>query len=148
MNSNGNAMIRALFFFIACVLNHAAFGQTADIEFSDQWAAPSIGASKISIAFITIQNNTEEPLSLVGVDGEVSDVIEIHTHLHEDGMMKMRQLEELPIPAHEKVVMEPSGIHLMLIGLHEPLNTDDSLKLTLRFANGQTADTTVMVKQR
>ena len=66
---------------------------------------------------------------------EWAGLIEIHTHLHEDGVMKMRQINSLEIPGGESVVLEPGGLHLMLFKLQLPLT--EPLPLTLCFDDGE-----------
>ena len=86
-----------------------------------------------SAAFMAIENPGDEPRALVGADSSASAVVELHTHLHEDGMMKMRRVERIDLPAGETVTLEPGGLHLMLIGLTQDLKPGDELDVTLIF---------------
>jgi len=63
----------------------------------------------------------------------VAEVVELHTHITEDGMMKMRPVERIDVPAHGAVELQPGGFHLMLIGLKRGLAPDDSVELRLIF---------------
>ena len=62
--------------------------------------------------------------------------VEIHSMTHEDGQMRMRQVEQVPLPAGGWVVLESGGLHLMLMGLSNSPRTGDSIDLTLHFADG------------
>jgi len=58
-----------------------------------------------------------------------------HTHIHDNGVMRMRQLPALDIPAGDTVTLQPGGLHLMLFGLQPPLPA--VLPLNLCFSDGQ-----------
>ena len=55
---------------------------------------------------------------------------------HESGMMKMREVEFIELPAGQRVNLGVSGYHLMLNGLKKPLNAGDSVPLTLSIKVG------------
>jgi periplasmic copper chaperone A len=50
-------------------------------------------------------------------------------------VMKMRAIEAVDVPAHGEAVLEPGGLHIMLIGLKAPLEEGKSFALTLEFEN-------------
>jgi copper(I)-binding protein len=52
------------------------------------------------------------------------------------GEMKMQQVMEIALPAGTPVALEPGGLHVMLIGLVNPLETGDTIEITLTFRNG------------
>ena len=58
--------------------------------------------------------------------------------------MKMRKLERLEIPAGGVVRLEPGALHLMLVGLRQPLVEGTTVPLTLRF--GSAGELTVQLK--
>ena len=61
----------------------------------------------------------------------VAKAAEIHTMSMENGVMKMRQLEDLPLPAKQPVKLGPGGDHLMLFNLKKPLKAGEEIPLTL-----------------
>ena len=71
----------------------------------------------MSAAFMTINNTGKEDVVLKTASIEGAKSVEIHTHSHKDGVMRMRQLHELSIKAGEAVVLEPGGLHLMIFGI-------------------------------
>jgi len=79
----------------------------------------------------------------------VADRAEIHVMKHENGMMMMRQVEDLALPANKEVVLG-SGSHLMLIGLKKPLKPGDRipLVLTVEYADKHRESTTVSAEVR
>ncbi|RME79647.1 MAG: copper chaperone PCu(A)C, partial [Chloroflexi bacterium] len=57
----------------------------------------------------------------------------------------MKPVEKIVIPAGESAVLQPGGLHVMLIGLQRELKKGDSFTLTLRFEKSppQTVNVTV-----
>jgi copper(I)-binding protein len=89
-----------------------------------------------SAVFMRVVNGGDAPRALVGGKSEAAEVVELHTHTMEDGMMKMRRVERIEIPAKGAVSLEPGGLHVMLIGLKRNLAPDDSVALTLNLDDG------------
>jgi hypothetical protein len=69
----------------------------------------------------------------------------MHTHSMQNGIMMMRQLEAVEIPAGGSVEFKPGGNHIMLIGLERPLVAGDRFPLTLKFEHGGMVETIVEV---
>ena len=70
--------------------------------------------------------------------------IELHQHTHKDGMMQMRQVDKIVIPAKSSVELKPGGYHVMLIGLAKKIKKDDLVELNLLF--GDDSNLTIKVK--
>lgn len=81
-------------------------------------------------AAVSMRISTRKDARLVGVSSPVAERVEIHIMKHENGMMMMREVEELALPANQEVVLG-SGNHLMLVGLKKPLKAGGSISLTL-----------------
>lgn len=109
-----------------------------DIEISNIFAKATPPTAKNSAIFMKITNNSNKDIVLLGGSNNLSKFTEIHTHKHEDGMMKMIQIPELKIPANSSVELKPGGLHIMLIGLKEAgVKEGQKLNLTLNFNNGE-----------
>jgi copper(I)-binding protein len=113
---------------------------SSQIQISNARVREPIPGRMMSAAFLTLKNTAKHTRKLVSVSAEWAGLIEIHTHLHEDGVMKMRQINSLEIPGGESVVLEPGGLHLMLFKLQLPL--EDTLPMELCFSNGECIETT------
>ena len=79
---------------------------------------------------------------LLSATSPVSENIEIHTHLHEDGVLKMRKVETVKIQAFETTAFKSGGKHIMLFDVNIPDGTK-SIPLVLTFA--RTGDKRVLV---
>ena len=76
----------------------------------------------------------------------VSDRVELHQHIMADGMMKMRQVESITVPANGEVVLQPAGYHVMFFNLQQPLKAEDTLSLTLDFAEADDVTITLPIE--
>jgi hypothetical protein len=89
-----------------------------------------------SAVFLTLTNNSAEPRALVAGATPIAQVVELHNHTFEGGMMRMRPVERIEVPAGASVQLEPRGFHVMLIGLKGNLQPGDPVDLTLTFDDG------------
>lgn len=84
--------------------------------------------------FLTIQNTGTADDRLIGVSSEVAGHVEVHEMAMVGDVMKMRQLKDgLPIPAGQTVTLKPGGIHVMFMGLKQPLVQGKTVIVTLTF---------------
>jgi copper(I)-binding protein len=92
--------------------------------------APGLG---IGVGYLQVLNHGPRPDLLLAVRTTAAERVEIHQSSMDRGMMKMRRVEQVAIPAGAEVAFEPGGLHLMLIGLKAPLVAGKSLPLVLQF---------------
>ena len=126
----------------------AALAQQAQpapkVEVTQAWARATPGKSTIGTAYATVIAPAGD--RLIGAATPVARVAEIHQHTMDNGVMKMRQVDAVPLPAGQAVVLSPGGYHIMLIDLKAPLIAGQSFPLTLTFAHA--APVTVEVQVR
>jgi len=113
----------------------ASAAAMADVTVSDAYVREPIPGKNMSAAFIQITNNGESDRVLISASAAWAPQIEIHTHIHDNGVMRMRQIDSLTIPAGETVTLQPGGLHLMLFRLQLPLA--QTLPLELCFKDGE-----------
>jgi copper(I)-binding protein len=117
------------------------------IVVTDAWVRQPNPATKMGSAFLTIENRTPAPVSLVSVTSPVAKTVEMHESRVQNGVMSMRRVHGIPIPPHRAARLEPGGLHLMLIGLAQPLGPGDRIDLVLQFDHGETQLIHALVKQ-
>lgn len=93
-------------------------------------SAPTTGA------FMVIRNTGDKDIKVVKADNPVSKLTELHTHLNEGGVMKMRLVPAIDIKAKGEALLQPGGLHVMLIDLKAPLKEGDIVPITLGFDDG------------
>ena len=101
------------------VASTLSFASVAELVVEEGYVRDPIPGRSMSAAFMTVRNTGVEDFVITSACLEGADSVEIHTHSHVDGVMRMRQLHELTIKAGEAVTLEPGGMHLMIFGIKE-----------------------------
>jgi periplasmic copper chaperone A len=114
----------------------SAAEQAADVTVGDAWVRESLPGRPATAAYLTLENRGPRDVRLVGGRTAAARVLELHEMRTERGTMKMRRIDGVTIPAGGKVALEPGGLHLMLIGLSQPLRPGARVELVLRFQDG------------
>ncbi len=102
-----------------------------DITVSKAFVRATPGMVKNGAAFMTITGKTAD--RLVKADTPAADHGELHTHIMDEGVMRMRQIPAIDVPAGASVDLKPGGLHVMLIDLKQGLKQGDTVPLTLTF---------------
>jgi len=100
-----------------------------------------------SACFMILYNGDSRDHALVGAQTPVAKVVELHIHTMAEGMMQMRQLDKVDLPAGKDVSLHPGGMHVMLIGLKQKLVPGEPIPLTLVFADGSKKMLSVPVRK-
>ena len=104
------------------------------LKVEQPWARASLGKVKVGAAYLTIVNQGHDADRLVALSSPVAERTELHSTTMDEGVMKMRPVESLEVAPGETVAFEPGGLHVMLMGLKQPLTEGESFPMTLRFA--------------
>lgn len=102
----------------------------------DPWVRASNPGASHTALFVTLHNPDAKALALIGARTEKAGHVEIHTHTEVDGVMQMRRIEQIAVPAGGDAVLRPGGDHLMLLDLPSPLVDGDQVAATLVFDDG------------
>ena len=119
-----------------------------DIMVRDPRIPETPPVAKAMAAYMTIANTTMQPRLLLAASSPDFKQIEIHQTTMHNGMAHMAAQTSLPIPANGTVVLEPGGLHLMLMQPVRPLKDGDSVALQLRFDDGTTLAVSAPVIKR
>jgi periplasmic copper chaperone A len=82
---------------------------------------------------MAIENLGSEADRLVAITSTMAARIVLHEDRKENGVMKMRQLDEVDLNRGKTVVFRPGGLHVMLIGVSKRLVEHDRFPMTLTF---------------
>ncbi len=132
---------------VACsvLIAAAAIAQTRTVEITDAWARATPGTATNGAAYLTIESPTADRLT--GVSTPVAKQAELHRMTLADGIMTMRPLAAIDLPAGQPVTLKPGALHIMLVGLSAPLRAGQTFPLMLRLENGGTREITVAVEK-
>lgn len=108
----------------------AASGPPA-VSVDDAWARATVPGQMASAAYFTIRNSGggDTLLSVTSPQADAS----LHTTSMDKGVMRMRPLAKLDVPANSSVTLKPGGMHVMLMHLKQPLSAGSSVELDLKF---------------
>ena len=135
-------------FLLPAVLALGTMAASAEVTISEPWIRGMVTGQSATGAFMAISSN--EATALVGASSPVASKVEIHQMSMDQGVMKMRPLDRLQVPANGTVRLEPGGYHVMLIGVAKPLAKGDKVPLTLQFQgkDGKKTSKEIMVEVR
>jgi copper(I)-binding protein len=117
--------------------------QAPEINITDNWVRATAEGQDVGAAYMTITSASDT--SLVKVESSASDSIEIHSMSMENGIMKMRMLEQLDLKAKTPNKLAPGGFHLMLFDLKNPLKAGETVSFSLHFKNEAGKETLVTI---
>jgi len=119
---------------IACLFLAACGGEAkAPLVASDIVITEPMPGRQMSAGYISLTNNTSDAINITHVVSPEFAAVELHESLVEDGIAKMRRVEELTIPANSSVSLQRGGKHLMLMRPTGALET-----VSLSFYSGDT----------
>ena len=111
------------------------------VHIAQPWARATPKGASTGAGYMAITNNGTAPDRVSCVSSDASAQCQIHTMTVEDGVMKMRPVEAgLEIKPGETVTLKPGGVHVMFLGLKQPLQQGKTVKTTLKFENAGTLD--------
>lgn len=124
--------------FFAAALAALSLAAQAEVTVREAWARGTTPAQKVTGAFMEVTSS--EDAVLIAVASPVAGLAEIHAMKMENGVMKMRPLPRLELPAGKPVRLAPRGSHIMLMDLQRQLKPGDALTLMLKVEgrNGRT----------
>ena len=124
-------MIRAA---LAALLLSAAPALAQDIGIHDPYAITPTPGAPTGGAYMLIHNHASTPDRLVEARSPVAEHVMIHTHVEEDGVMRMRPAEDgLELPAGGVLLLGRGRGHVMFMGITDPFEDGDIIPLTLVF---------------
>jgi hypothetical protein len=123
--------IALLFVFVGVATAHEYANRGVTV--AHPWARATPGGVTTGGAYLEIKTAAGKRDRLVGARSPVAGAVEIHIHVNEGGISRMRRVDTIALKPGASFVLAPGGYHLMLTDLKTPLKEGDLLKLTLVF---------------
>ena len=137
----------ALGLITAMLLTMTSAAAAADIRVENAWSRATPPGIDRGAGYMTLHNTGSEARTLTGARADGAQRIAIHESREVNGQMRMDALPDgLTLDPGERVELAPMGIHLMIMGLDEPLVRGDTFPLTLVFRNGDTLETELAIR--
>ena len=118
----------------------------AQVTVTDAWVRGTVSGQKVTGAFMRITSVSDA--TLVSVSSPAAKFVEIHEMAMDAGVMKMRAVDKVALPAGKSVELKPGGYHVMLMDITQPLAEGQTVPVTLTFVGKDGKRTTQEVKAR
>lgn len=102
----------------------------------------------VGAALLMLHNMSDKDDQLVKVETALTPRAEIHNMIDENGIMKMRKVDFVPLTASGMTALTPDGYHIMLMDLKEPLKEGQTYDMIFYFKNSAPVTATIPVLSR
>lgn len=140
---NAPRLLRALLTAVLSLATMAAMA-AADLEVKAPWVRSTVPGQPATGAFMTL--SSKQGVTVVGASTPAAGIAEVHEMKQENGIMKMRALRVLEVPAGGTVQLAPGSYHVMLMDLKQDMKPGDTIPLTLKLKSKDGKKQTVTVK--
>jgi periplasmic copper chaperone A len=117
----------------ALVLLLAATAAHAQVDIEKAWARATAPGAPVAGGYMTIRNKGATADRLIGASSSAAAKVELHVHLREGDVVKMRQVQAYDVPASGSFELKPGGAHLMFVQIARPFKEGDKIPVKLRF---------------
>jgi copper(I)-binding protein len=117
---------------LALALLLAAGAAEAQVEIDKAWARATAPGAPVAGGYMTIRNKGAAD-RLIGASSSAAAKVELHVHIKEGEVVKMRQVQAYDVPANGSFELKPGGAHLMFVQVARPFKEGDKIPVKLRF---------------
>ena len=104
-----------------------------ELAVTKAWSRSTPPGVTVGVAYLTLKNDTGKSDRLLKITTPVAAKVQVHRTEIQDGMARMREVAVLHVDAGQSLEFEPGGMHLMLMGLKQPLVEGEAFELDLLF---------------
>lgn len=126
----------AAFALTAATPLYAAGSAADNVSASDPYVRLVPPGQKVTGAFVVFKNADDKDHKVVKAESVAANATELHTHVNEGGMMKMRQVKDIEVKAKGETELKPGSLHIMLIDLKQQLKEGENVAITVTFEDG------------
>ncbi len=123
--------IRAVIAMLLLSLLLPACSRDCSPQVKNGWIRMIPGGMPMHAGFGRIENPCPMPATIVSASSPAYGSVDAHESTMVDGISRMRQLPELQIDPEGAAVLEPGGMHLML--LQPKANLEDGSRVVIEF---------------
>lgn len=128
------AMITAMLMTFSAGALAADTFTAGPMSISDPWSRETPPGVSKAVAYMTITNNGDSPVTLIGAATPKAGDVTLHQSKTNGDMVTMKLVQGgLSIPAGETVALEPRGYHFMMEDLDRGLVRNESVAMTVTF---------------
>jgi periplasmic copper chaperone A len=138
--------ILATAFFLIVAAFATANAQPSSIQVDDAWSRATLGQSRTGAAYLTLATRAANADRLVSASATVAGKVELHNHIMVGNVAQMRPVDAIEVAPGSPTVLQPGGLHIMLLDLKAPLQAGTSFPLTLVFEKAGAVTVNVAVR--
>jgi len=116
------------------------------VAIMNAWIRETDAKATVNAGYMTLVNISPKEATIVKIESDAFNAIEVHEMALIDGMMEMQEIKQLTIPAQGNVILKPKGKHLMLIKPRKALKKGDRIDITMTFKTGLTQKVSLKVR--
>ena len=116
--------------FVLCMVATPVVGQ---VNIENAWARATAPGAKVGAGYMTIRNASGEADRMVSSSSPRAQRLEMHVHVKQDEVMRMREVKGFDIPPRGSFELKPGGAHLMFVSIGAPFKEGEKIPVTLRF---------------
>lgn len=115
--------------------------KVGDLEIDHPWSRETPAGARVAAGYVRIVNHGSQPDRLIAVSGVIAGRTEIHEMaVGANGVMTMRPVENVEIPAGGEVELKPGGYHIMFLDLTDTKKKGEKFAGSLTFENAGTVE--------
>ena len=122
--------MRFVFLFLSLAFS---FSVQAQIQIEKPWARATAPGAKVAGGYMVIRNTGAAADRLVSASSPAAAKVELHVHINDNGVMKMREVPGYDVPAKGAFELKPGGAHLMFMDIRRPFKEGEKLPVKLKF---------------
>ena len=145
MKLNLKLLLAGVTLIVASTAAHAHSFKLGNIDIGHPYARVTVAGQPIGGGFLKLNNRGGDD-KLLSATAAVSASVEMHTMNMDGDVMRMRQVDAIPLPAGKTVELKPGGYHLMFVGLKAPLKAGEKFPLKLKFEKAGEVEVIVNVE--
>ena len=123
----------------------AAFPAHAQVQIDNPWARATPPGATVAGGYMVLRNAGAAPDRLVSASSPAAAKVELHVHVNDNGVMKMREVKGYDVPAKGSFELKPGGAHLMFMDIKWPFKEGEKLPLKLKFEKAGEVNAEILV---
>jgi periplasmic copper chaperone A len=118
---------------LLCLILFAAFPARAQLQIEKPWARATAPGARVAGGYMVIRNAGAAGDRLVSATSPASAKVELHVHVNDNGVMKMREVPGYDVPARGAFELKPGGAHLMFVDIRRQFKEGEKVPVKLKF---------------
>jgi copper(I)-binding protein len=126
---------------------HAQTSAASAVIVQQPWARATPGGAKTGAAYMTLINNGASADRLLSATTPLADQVQFHKVTEDNGVSRMREVRNVELEPGANIIFKPGQMHMMIVGLKQPLIEGQAFPLTLHFENAGNIEVTVPIEK-